>query len=346
MKPIFFRLSIVVVTLILVILLYGVAPIRFLSFDFFKRVNASLFNTFKVPNKVDDRIILLNTGTKSIEEIRAYIELLKKYNPKVIGVNLCNLATGTESIKSQYKTDTQVIFVNCEKNNHTLGRIINDDNSVTHFQSDNYQSFERRVLNNTTNPDSKVERINYSKGGFYKYELDSTEFIFDIFPNSIIMLGYLGDYLNEVDPFDTQSELRYFTNARITPLNRYFSLEDASPDMYDTEISAQIVSCLLDQNFIKDVSKLTSVAILLAFILFQTLVMSLVQNKNILISIGVGLLSYFLIKMAGSFLIVYLFTEGYYLQLHELMLLLVVVIVFNLGFNVFKKTSKAPTPSS
>jgi hypothetical protein len=63
-------------------------------------------------------------------------------------------------------------------------------------------------------------------------------------------------------------------------------------------------------------------------------------------SIGVGLLSYFLIKMAGSFLIVYLFTEGYYLQLDELMLLLVIVIVFNLGFNVFRKTSKTPTPSS
>jgi hypothetical protein len=53
---------------------------------------------------------LLNTGTKSIEEIIAYIELLKKHNPKVIGVNLCNHATGTESTKSQYKTDTDVVL--------------------------------------------------------------------------------------------------------------------------------------------------------------------------------------------------------------------------------------------
>ena len=346
MKPILLRLSIVVVALILVVSIYGVAPIRFFSFNFFQKVNASLFYTFKVYDKVDDQIILLNTGTKSIEEIIAYIELLKKHNPKVIGVNLCNHATGTESTKSQYKTDTDVVFANCEKINHTLSRIINEDNSATHFQSDNYQSFERKVLNNTTTTNAKVERINYSKGGFYKYELDSTEFIFDVFPNSIILLGYLGDYLNEVDPFDTQSELRYFTSARITPLNKYFSLEDVSPDMYDVEISAHIISSLLNQDFIKDIPKWQSVGILFLFILFQTLVMSLVQNKNILISIGVGLLSYFLIKMAGSFLIVYLFTEGFYLQLDELMLLLVIVIVFNLGFNVFRKTSKTPTPSS
>jgi hypothetical protein len=52
MKPILFRISIVVAALILVILLYGVVPIRFFSFDFFQKVNASLFYTFKVYDKL------------------------------------------------------------------------------------------------------------------------------------------------------------------------------------------------------------------------------------------------------------------------------------------------------
>ncbi len=349
MKPILLRLSIVIAAFILVILLYGVTPIRFFSFDFFQVLNASLFKEFGSPGSVNSRIILLNAGTKTPEEINAYIKLIRRTHPSSIGVNLCHLSTEFETIKNQHKNDKLVVFADCALPNYGLGRIVNIDNSVTHFQSDIHDSFERKLLKYSPPSKTKTERINYSAWpAFYAAELDSQKFNYDIFTGSIVLIGYLGDYLvgSDESPMFEKSELRYFKNARITPMNESYMESEAIPDMYDTEISARIVACLLDQNFIRDVSKSTSVAILLAFILFQTLVMSLFQNKNIFISIVVGLVCYFLIKMAGSFLIVYLFTEGYYLQLDELMLLLVIVIIFNLGFNVFKKTNKAPTLSS
>lgn len=339
MRTILVRLFIVIFSFILVTLTYQTAPIRFFSFDILKKISASSFRLFKIHGGVDERVILLNAGTKTPEQINAYIKLIKRKHPTSIGINLCHLTNGATMIKEQYKNDKHVVFADCSQPSHGLGRIINNDNSVTHFQSDYRESFERQLLLYSPPSVSKSERINYSKWpSFYETELDSQKFLSDLFTGSIVLIGYLGDYIVGSDEsIFEKRELQYFTNARITPMNKFYLEQDAIPDMYDTEISAHILVSLLDNNFIKDISKLTSVILMLAIIIVQSLILNMVQQKHILINIGVALLYYFFIKFTCGALIIYLFTQGYYLELNELLLLLGVVIAFNLGFTVFKK---------
>jgi hypothetical protein len=347
MNSLLTRLSAIAIAFVLVFLLYQRLPFRYFSIDFFAQLNASLFNKIKMVDQVDQRFVILNAGTKSSEEIKDYIKFLLINHPKRIGVNLCHFDKAyTKSLLYEYQSNELVVFSDCSQDNLGLARIINPDNSVTHFRNDDPNSFERKILSDPSIPLTKKERINYSPGiRFNEAELDSTKFLNSIISNSIVLIGYLGDYIVESD-FNYPHELKYYTNDRITPVNINYAYEDASPDMYDTEISAQIISSLMDQNWIRDVPKSFSVIILLFFMMLQSLVMYLMQNKRILISIAITILSYFLIKLAGSYLIVLLFTKGYYLELDELMMLLLFVTIINLGFNLFRNKKLSASPPS
>lgn len=113
-------------------------------------------------------------------------------------MNLCHLSTELEILKSQHNNDKLVVFADCALPNQELGRIINSDNSVTHFQSNLHDSFERRLLKYSAPSKVETERINYyTWPAFYAVELDSQKFDYDLFTGSIVLIGYLGDYLVE-----------------------------------------------------------------------------------------------------------------------------------------------------
>jgi hypothetical protein len=321
-----------------VVLLYKTSPVRFFSIDLYRRINDHLFLTFRNAPRTNTDIIILNISELPQEKIVPLVDILLTYTPKIIGINLCHLKKIDTSQFEKYSENSSIIIANCNEDfENSLSRKIESRNKVTHFKSNRSDYYEFRLLEDIDiikTRNNKTERINFigscSNGSFFCHNLVSLDNLtLDIMDGKIILLGYVDSQYGE--------DIYSFTNARITPMNKEYGEEYIPPDMFDTEISANIIASIYNQNFLNEVSIYWKILILLFATLIQVTIINLIKTRWLLVNLAIAILCFFLLNMAGSILIVYSFSVNYYLELHEMTLLLIIVTVFTFAHTIVLK---------
>ncbi|MBL0740758.1 hypothetical protein [Chryseolinea lacunae] len=320
---------------LVIVVAYHFIRINLFRLDLCKNTRENIFY-FRILPEVDPDIILLNTGKLESAEIKIGIDSLLKFNPRVIGVNLCHLSSEDQEISRHYSDNKKVVFVHCEADPHggNLSEIIEDQNVVTHFNSDRTDYFEFQ-LTGFKGRGNKKEIINY-RGASTHYIAGELSDLFPINAENIsekmILLGYMGDYLTD--------SVQYFKSCRITPLNRYYGESNILPDMYDTVITANIISSINHHEFINEIGEIARIGLLLTCTLINVLAITYIKTKWPAVNVVIAAIIFIAMMGAGSFLIVYFFTKGYYLNLDELPMLLLVATIFTVVLNIREKQIK------
>lgn len=268
------------------------------DFDFYDMVYTQL----REEPPPDTNIAIVNIGNLSRGEIAGQLERLVNYDPKVIGVdalflqNKDSIEDGRlQEVISSFKT---IVLVNkVEEYDEETGKYSKLTTSIKEFSQTAQQGFANfpeksgsfktirefrpavafndTILNSfateivkSADPSklkvlyergNQTEDINY-RGNYQKfYFIDSDELLnpeneFPFLKDKIVLLGYLGANIN-----DQSLEDRFFT-----PLNPKYSGRSL-PDMYGVVIHANIISMILNENYINKMS--LPLAFLIAFII-------------------------------------------------------------------------------
>jgi hypothetical protein len=321
-----------------VVLLYKTSPVRFFSIDLYRRINDHLFLTFRNAPRTNTEIIIFNISELPQEKIVPLVDILLTYSPKIVGINLCHLKKIDTNQFEKYSENSSIIIANCTEDlENSLSRKIETGNRVTHFNADRSDYYEFRLLEDIDIikiRNNKTERINFtgscSNGSFFCHNLISLDnLILDFLDGKILLLGYANSQYGE--------DISTFTNARITPMNKEYGEEYIPPDMFDTEISANIIASVYNQNFLNEVTIYWKILILLFATLVQVTIINFLKTRWLLLNLTISIISFFLLNLVGSILIVYLFTINYYIELDEMTLLLIIVTVFTFAHNIILK---------
>jgi hypothetical protein len=327
------RYILTVIFSIAVIGLYHLINIRLFNLDLTKRTKEALFVVRNEPD-IDRSVVLFNTGKLQPNELQIKIDSLLTAEPKKIGVNLCHFDKSPKDLFKKYQSDNRVVFANCDDFGiSSLSQIIGDENTVTHFKTDKSDYFELQ-LTDFKGRGNNDERINYGPRLDYpvnKGELTDSYFWFnpDYLRDKTILLGYMGDYLTD--------SIYYFKNCRITPLNSYYGDSETIPDMYDIEISANIMRTINDNDFINEVNQIVRVLVILGFALLNVTILTFVKTKWTIVNLIIATVLFILLTGTASFLLVYMFDRGYFLEMDELPLILLITTVFTVILNISEK---------
>jgi CHASE2 domain-containing sensor protein len=334
------RYIITVAFSIVIVLIYQVIDVNLFSFDLNKKINNSLFTRFGETIGVDESILLCNSGTLSLEEIKTKIDTLIGYQPKTIGLNWCAKNKTEQRLLDSLASLEGIVVNSCSKNTSTASSIIiGEHNSVTHFKSDQKTYFEVALSNSWEQLKiraNKSERI-YFRSPFKHYfqfelkDIDSSQS--ENFQGRIVLIGYLGDYVTE--------EMRDYRDCRITPMNEYFGDTNIPPDMYDTQISAIIISTINEGRFVNEINPIARVIFIILLCLVNVGLISLVQTRWLILNLLLSLIIFIGLMGFGSYLIVLLFSKYYYyIELDELTVLLIISTLFAVYSNIKDKKSK------
>ncbi|MEP2670140.1 MAG: hypothetical protein ABJH04_14150 [Cyclobacteriaceae bacterium] len=331
-----------IVTLLFVIAvigLYHIVNIRLFSFDITRITKNALFEIRNVP-PIDRSVMLFNVGKLSPGELEIKIDSLLIAEPKQIGINPCHFDQTPSDLIKKYKNNERVIFANCDNlKSGSLSQVISGFNTVTHFMTDRSDYFELNLTNFKGRGNEK-ERINY--GPKLKYPMDKGELTDSYFwfnpyllKDKTVLLGYMGDYLTD--------SIYYYQNCRVTPLNEYYGERNILPDMYDIEISANIMRTINDNDFIEEINQVVRVLIILVFSLLNVTALTFIKTKWTIVNLIIATVLFILLNIAGSLLLVYMFDKGYYLEMDELPLILMITTAFTVILNISEKKGQSTT---
>jgi hypothetical protein len=335
-----------------IILLYRVYPINFFKLDVPQRITNRLFNLFNEERMPDESILIANSGNLTGVELRAKLDTLLTLNPRVIAVNLCDVDDGAALLADAYANNPTVILATCSGGKEPLSRVVYEGNVVTHFKTNQPDYFEFRIANDLKPLQARendLERINYygSLESFVHVDLtDLDELIPEFFEGKTVLVGYAGDYVSPMDTYMGQAgedRIQGYKNARITPMHEYYGDEDLSPDMYDIQISANIIRMINEGNYITE----TGTAVRVGFILVSTLLLvflvTVIRTKWLLLNLVIYFVLYSLIIMGGTLLIVVAFDNNYYFEIPELSIVLTVLGVFTALYNLSQQKKEGTT---
>jgi hypothetical protein len=317
----------------IVIGLYQFINIRIFNLDLTRQIKNVLFVLRTIP-QIDPTVVVLNVGKLKPDVLQEKIDSLLIADPRKIGINLCHFDRIPRDLINKYKSDGRVIFANCEDlESGSVSLTINDEGAVTHFKTDKSDYFEL-ILTDFKGRGNSIERINYVSRLDYpinKGELTDFYYWFDPdhLKGKIILLGYMGDYLTD--------SIYYYTNCRVTPLNRYYGESNIPPDMYDLEISANIIRTINDNDFINEVNQIVRVLIVLVFSLLNVVILTFTKTKWTIVNLIIATFLFFLLTGFGGFLMVIAFDKGYFLEMDELPLILIITTVFTVILNISEK---------
>lgn len=328
-----------------IIFLYHLYPSGLLSIDLSTRITASLFNTFHKEGYPDEEIIILNTGNLSSEEIKTHVDSILNYKPRLVGIGIC---PANPAMFNAYRNHANVVLADCSIPAGALAREVLEGNLVTHFRTDNPAYFELQLAahEKTQSFSHDRERINYY-GSFVSFwhidltNLDQTDLT--IFTDKTVLLGYCGDYVSGMEAYsdNPQDELMHgYQEARITPMNNRFGDESVSPDMYDIQIAANIVKMIRDRNFFTECGLIVRVLFMLICMLLLTGIISLIRTRWLLLNLIIYLACYLVFVMAGTYLVVYLFSNNIYLEVPELSIVLLLASGFTVLYNLLSEKKK------
>jgi hypothetical protein len=195
-------------------IVYRFSPYPILNLDHAKIATRFLFLELTTNSGLNEEIILVNTGKLNDDEISRLIDTLLHFEPRIIGVNTCDLANPDRFFVPESTGSQKIILSTCSPSEKAaLSRIVTDQNAVTHFRT-NPDSFEMLLSEESQRVEERgneFERINYREiiHHFYQIDLkDAMDVHTPLYKDKIVLVGYMGDYITE--------DVHYFRNCRIT----------------------------------------------------------------------------------------------------------------------------------
>jgi len=273
------------------------------------------------PTIIDERVVLINIGYLDRKSIAEEIEIVNKYNPKVVGLDVFFRSPKGEDQDSSLeialsKTHNLVMVTKLNNYNKTkdqfdtvetsysgfmtvakkgYGNLVTegDDEEVTcrsfspirkvknelelAFAVRVVQMYDRGAAHQFSYRNNDEEFINYRRnirggtGGYYTFDYDdlkSGEGL-DLLTDKIVIFGFLGNKLNPKDIED-----KFYT-----PMNRQY-VGRAFADMYGAVIHANIISMILDKDYINPTPTWVSWVVAIVFCLFNTILFSYLLHNN------------------------------------------------------------------
>lgn len=315
------RLIISTIFTLTIIVLYQFIDINLFTIDFPRRVSSELFKSLRGDPGVETEIVLLDIEYVHLDTVKTYIELLESFEPKSIGVNLCNIDDKSEILDKYLSESKNIITCDCDKDsNKGTSGILTPKNEVTLFKTDKDSYFELQLsdnLNGLKKRGNNKERINFrGVESYFRAPLSEIENVDpEIIKDKIILVGFLRDSL-------------------VTPMNDWYGRPgDIQGDMSDAQISANIISTINRNEFISEVNLPSRVLIILTISLICTGLIRIVRTKNNLINIILGLVILIIINGLSSYIIVFAFSKSYYLELHEMTVVLIISAIASIYWN-------------
>ena len=327
------RLIITTIFTLTIIVLYQFIDINLFTIDLPRRVSSELFKSLRDDPGVETEIVLLDIEHVHLDTVKTFIELLESLEPKSIGVNLCNINDKSELLDKYLSESNNIITCDCDKdsNKRTSG-ILTPKNEVTQFNSDKDSYFELKLsdnLNELKKRGNNKERINFrGVDRYFRAQLSEIENVDpEIIKDKIILVGFLRDSL-------------------VTPMNEWYGRPgDIQGDMSDAQISANIISTINRNEFINEVNLLFRVLIILTVSLVCTGLIRLVRTKHNVINIILGLVILIILNGLSSYIIVFAFSENYYLELNEMTFVLIISAIVSIYWNTRDGEGTSPQQS-
>ena len=263
--------------------LYVLNPMKMAlkDFDFNDMKFAKLVNDDKI--KLDTNMAIVNIGSSDREEIANIIKLVSQYKPKVIGLDAlfvgerdsikdaalrdvlintknlvvaCYLEPGdTFVVRKDYfdEVTPDKGFVNFVTENVGTRRFYSpffeliDHKKVPSFTSAIVEKSNKAAYDKLVSRHKEVETINYSRRDNKYFVVEPEQLLTDgvdtnTIRNRIVLLGYVNK-----DPNNIEDKL-------FTPMNEKFAGK-ALPDMNGIVVHANIISMVLEENYIKKLPK-------------------------------------------------------------------------------------------
>lgn len=255
------------------------------DFDF----NDIVFSKLSPDKSADTNIVIVNIGYLNRPQLAELITKIKSYKPKVVGLDILfrehkepigdsllanaikldgntvivNKLSGFNEEKQRYDTLTTSInkisnsaysgfanFPSKAGSNLTTIRLFKPeskykDSTIDAFSTEIVKLFDKNSYNDLIKRDNDFETINY-RGNVDKFfyidgtTLDNLDNI-DFIKNKIVLLGFLGNYPVK----------NIFEDIFYTPLNENYAGK-TYPDMYGVVIHANIISMILNRNYINE----------------------------------------------------------------------------------------------
>ncbi len=313
-----------------IIILYQFIDINLFTIDLPRRVSSELFKSLRADLGVETEIVLLDIGYVHLDTVKTYIELLESFEPKSIGVNLCNITDKSELLDKYLRQSKNIVTCDCDnKSNKGTSGILTPKNEVTQFKTDKDSYFESQLshnLNGLKKRGNNKERINFrGVDRYFRARLSEIENVDpEIIKDKTILVGFLQDSL-------------------VTPMNDWYGRpEDIQGDMSDAQISANIISTINRNEFINEVNLLFRILIILTVSLVCTGLIRLVRTKQNAINIILGLVILIILNGLSSYIIVFAFSRNYFLELHEMTVVLIISAIASIYWNTKDRQGTSP----
>ena len=244
-----------------------------------------LYSRFKSTSNFDERIILINSTVPDREKIVSAFKKLEALGAKVIGVDILFedkkdaivdslLIDAIQSNKAIVLADVldltsqktqphlcnevfcpsdQIGFINfVAKPNHAIRYFSANEKhlnqNVDAFASAIVKRYDSKSYTYLTNRTGDVEQINFrgDQNSYAQISIDDllTKNNFkDLFKDKIVLLGYLGS-----DDWAMSARDKFYT-----PMNKDIG-QKSLPDMYGMVVHANIISMILDKDYIDEIN--------------------------------------------------------------------------------------------
>src|SRR5690349_13034310 len=112
------RLIISTVFTLTIIILYQFIDINLFTIDLPRRVSSELSKNLRNDPGIETEIVLFDIEYVHLDTVKTYIELLESFEPKSIGVNLCNIEDKSELLDKYLNQSKNIVTCDCNKNSN------------------------------------------------------------------------------------------------------------------------------------------------------------------------------------------------------------------------------------
>lgn len=319
------RLVISIVFTLIILISYQFFENVFFSIDLHQKTSNELFRNLRYDPIFETEVVLIDIEYSDLDSVINYIDKLRFYEPKFIGINLCNIKDRSKRFDSYILKNKNIVLCNCSINsNNGTSRIINRNKEVTHFKTDKESYFELQlstksnILSERGNDEERIFFRNLNKYNHLKLSnLENADY--ELLNGKTILIGFIKRNI-------------------VTPMNKnYGEFNVVKGDMSDIEISANIISTINRSEFINEINDYWSAIIIITTGLVCIGLIRLFRTKYNFINFVIGLIILILLNGLTSAAIVFAFTKHYYLEINGTTIVLIVSAIAAVYWNTIDR---------